>query len=127
MAKILVVDDEDGIRSALRRALTLDDHEVLLASDGVEGERLFRENQPDLMITDIIMPGKEGIDLLKELLAEFPDRKIIVMSGGARVVDGDDLQFLLDVAQSAGARRAIKKPFDLDELRSIVHDMLKGV
>lgn len=126
MARILVIDDEEGIRNAVRRVLALDGHEVILASDGEEGERIFRESPPDLVITDIFMPGKEGIELVNDLLADYPDMKIIAMSGGARMAEGDDLQFLLNVAESAGARRTIKKPFELDEILSLTRSLLEN-
>jgi DNA-binding NtrC family response regulator len=124
MTKILVVDDEEHIRDALRRALTMDGYEVIQAPDGEEGERLFRESLPDLVITDIFMPKKEGIDMLKGLLADFPGMKAIVISGGGRMLDGDDLQFLLKVAEGAVAVRAIKKPFELDEMVSLIRSLL---
>lgn len=126
MARILVIDDEEGIRNAVRRALALDGHEVVLASDGVEGERVFRANPPDLVITDIFMPGKEGVELVNDLLADYPDTKMIVMSGGARMAEGADLEFLLGVAEGAGARRTIKKPFELDEILSLTRSLLEN-
>jgi CheY-like chemotaxis protein len=126
MSRILVIDDEEGIRNAIRRVLTLDGHEVTLARDGLEGERIFRESPPDLVITDIFMPGKEGIELAHDLLADFPDIKIIVMSGGARMAEGDDLQFLLGVAEATGARRVIEKPFELDELLLLTRSLLEN-
>jgi DNA-binding response OmpR family regulator len=124
MARILVIDDEEEIRNALRRALAMEGYEVILASDGVEGERTFRETPPDLVITDIFMPGKEGIELVNDILADYPDTKMIVMSGGARMAEGHDLEFLLGVAESAGARRVIKKPFELDEILSLTRALL---
>jgi len=124
MTKILVVDDEERIREALRRALTMDGYEVIQASDGEEGDRLFRECAPDLVITDIFMPKKEGIDMLKDLLADFPDMKAIVISGGGRMMEGDALQFLLKVAEGSVAVRAVKKPFELDELLSLIRSLL---
>lgn len=124
MARILVIDDEEGIRNAIRRALSMEGYEVVLASDGVEGERVFREGPPDLVITDIFMPGKEGVELVNDLIADYPDVKIIVMSGGARMAENDNLEFLLGVAESAGARRVIKKPFELDDILAMTRSLL---
>ena len=124
MARILVIDDEESIRTALRRALELDSHEVILAEDGEEGERLFRENPVDLVIVDIIMPKKEGVEVIKDLSADYPDIKIIAMSGGARMAEGDDLEFLLEVTKSHGASRTFMKPFDLTEMIEAVQELL---
>lgn len=124
MARILVIDDEESIRTALRRALELDGHEVVVGGDGEEGERLFRENPADLVIVDIIMPKKEGVEVIKDLSADYPDLKIIAMSGGARMVEGDDLQFLLEVTKSHGADRTFMKPFDLSAMMEAVGELL---
>lgn len=124
MARILVIDDEDSIRVALGRALELYGHEVTLAGDGQEGEALFRENPADLVIADIIMPKQEGLGLLANLLVDYPDVKIIIMSGGARMAQGADLQGLLDVAKSQGASKTFMKPFELDEIMESVQDLL---
>ncbi len=126
MARILVIDDEESIRTALRRALELDGHTVILAEDGEEGETFFRENPADLVITDIIMPKREGLGLLANLLVDYPGVKIIIISGGARMTHGPDLQALLDVAKSQGACKTFMKPFELNEILESVNDLLAG-
>ena len=78
---ILVVDDEISIRRLLAKALESDGYDVIEASDGEEGMKLFRENPADLIITDIVMPKKGGHDFINEILEEFPDVKIIAISG----------------------------------------------
>jgi DNA-binding response OmpR family regulator len=124
MARILVIDDEESIRTALRRALEMDDHEVTVAEDGEEGERLFRESPADLIIVDIIMPKKEGVEVVKDLVTDYPNIKVIMMSGGARMAEGDDLEFLLEVASSHGANKTFTKPFDLTEMMEAVRELL---
>lgn len=82
MAKILVVDDERSIRMMLTHMLTQDGHEVIEAKDGVEGCQMYRENLSDLVIADLVMPEKNGIDMLLELKQEFPDIRVLAISGG---------------------------------------------
>jgi CheY-like chemotaxis protein len=82
MARILVIDDERIIRTIVKHALEEDGHEVIEAGDGEEGIQLYRKNPTDLVVTDIIMPRKEGIETIKELRRNYPDIKIIAMSGG---------------------------------------------
>jgi len=126
MSRILVVDDEEGIRTSIRRVLELDGYEVTLAADGDEGELRFRENHPDLVITDIVMPGKNGLEMLSNLKADFPDMKAIVMSGGGGQTSGaEDLAFLLSVAEGMGIHRTITKPFELADVLSAVRAALE--
>jgi len=125
MSRILIVDDEDAIRMALGRAMEMNGHEAILAADGNEGELCFRENRPDLVILDICMPGKNGLEMLNSLKADFPDMKSIAISGGAgEVARGDRLNFLLGVAEGTGADLVMRKPFELEELLSAVNAVL---
>jgi len=84
MARILVIDDEKIIRTVVYRYLSKMGHEVELAEDGAIGVAKFRANPTDLVITDIIMPNKEGIETIAELKNEFPEVKIIAMTGGGK-------------------------------------------
>ena len=127
MSRILVVDDEEGIRTVIRRALTLEGYEVILAENGDEGEHRFRQNQPDLVIFDIVMPGKNGLEMLASLKADFPDMKAIVISGGGGQTAGaEDLAFLLGVAEGMGVYRTITKPFELEDILSAVRAALEN-
>ena len=81
MPRILVIDDDEPIRIALRKMLESEGHEVVEASDGARGLRLFDEQPADLVIADILMPEKEGFEVIRELLVKKPDVKIIAMSG----------------------------------------------
>ena len=126
MSRILIVDDEDAIRMALGRAMEMNGHEAILAADGNEGELCFRENRPDLVILDICMPGKNGLEMLNSLKADFPDMKSIAISGGGGETAGaGDLDFLLQVAEGAGACRTIRKPFELEDIFSAVRAALE--
>ena len=82
MARILIIDDEPQIRSMLKLMLEREDYEVVEAPDGVEGIKVYRQNPADLIITDLIMPNKDGIGMIIDLKKEFPDVNIIAMSGG---------------------------------------------
>jgi two-component system response regulator (stage 0 sporulation protein F) len=114
VAVILVIDDEAIIRVLLRSALEASGHEVTEATNGREGLDLYRKKPVDLVITDILMPELNGLDMLMELTREFLDAKVIAISGagGERNV--------LDVAKLLGARRTFPKPFSIPDLLSAV-------
>lgn len=120
MAKILVIDDSEDIRLLLHQALQSVGHSVVEAADGEEGIRSYREHRPDLVITDIVMPNKEGLETIMELRKEFPEVKIVAMSGGTR---GMVISFL-PAAKKLGADYTLPKPFDLAEMLAIVDDAL---
>ncbi|MCD6116509.1 response regulator, partial [bacterium] len=82
MAYILVMEDERIIQTIIRRYLEREGHEVVIAGDGEEGIKLYNERPADLVLTDIIMPKKEGIETIRDLKKISPDVKIIAMSGG---------------------------------------------
>ncbi len=108
MANILVVDDDQTILALLREILTNEGHHVREASDGKQGIQLFQEMLPDLVITDILMPEKDGVELIMELQETFQNVKIIAMSGGGR---GLDAEFNLRIAKDFGAVQQLEKPF----------------
>lgn len=120
MSRILVIDDDPDVRQLLKTALELDKHEVLEAENGKEGVRRWRESRPDLVITDIVMPVKDGYETLFELLSIEPNVKVIAMTGGGW---RDTLDRLWD-AQLHGASRTVPKPFTLSEMRRIVGEVL---
>ena len=86
MAKIIVIDDNDAARSTMRRVLERVGHEVLEASDGDAGLKLLAETGVTLVITDIFMPGQDGIVTLRRIKKEFPGVRVIAVSGGMRPV-----------------------------------------
>lgn len=121
MARILIIDDESQIRSMLRLMLERVGYEIAEAPDGIEGIRQYRENPADLIITDLIMPNKDGIGMIIDLKKEFPQVKIIAMSGGGV----NRPEGYLDGAQKLGATRTLTKPIDRDEMLKAVKDTLK--
>jgi len=121
MALILIIDDNNQFRAMLREMLERTGYEVVEASDGKEGIKLYRENPTDLIITDLIMPEKEGIETIMELRRDFPDVKIIAISGGGRLDPG---QYLI-MAKSLGARYTFAKPVEREELLQAVEELLK--
>lgn len=125
MAKVLVIDDEADFREVVRFILEFEGHEVLEAKDGEAGIDVFRKSNPDLVITDIFMPGKDGLETIMELRALSPYVKIIAMSATGTV--RDDLY--LNFARKFGARAVIEKPFMASELLALVYvelDSRKG-
>ena len=121
MATILIIDDEKAILGFLKERLMGEGFNVLTASDGKEGINLFNCNQVDLVVTDIIMPDKDGFVTIMELKKICPDIKIIAMSGGGRGLP----EYYLDTAKGFGAKYTFEKPFKTSELVEAVHELLK--
>ena len=121
MARILLIDDEDQIRATLREIMQKEGYEVEEATDGLEGMRLYREKPADLVVTDMIMPKKEGMEKIMELRTEFPEAKIIAISGGGWVRPEPYLQ----VAEGIGAIRVFAKPFDIEAFLAAIRELLK--
>ncbi len=120
MAKILVLDDELSILLMIKKMLEKAGHEVSLALNGREGMELFEKSRPDLLITDIIMPEKEGLETIFELRRKFPELKIIAISGGGRISpDG-----YLPGAKLLGADMTFQKPLDQKEFLQAVSLLL---
>lgn len=120
MAEILVVDDEHLLRSTLRHTLEAAGHVVREAANGVEAIDAIKRQRPALVVMDILMPEKEGIETILDIRRQFGEIKIIAMSGGGRV---GDMAFLA-VAEKLGADRIIAKPFSRDQLMSAVNALL---
>ena len=114
MATILIIDDEEIIRALLRSALEAAGYEVTEAANGREGLELFRHRPMDLVITDIVMPELNGLDMLLELTREFLQAKVIAISGAGGEKN------VLDVARLLGARQTFEKPFSLPHLLGAV-------
>jgi CheY-like chemotaxis protein len=121
MENILVIDDEPQIRSMIRLVLERSGYSVMEATDGLEGIKQFRENPANLIITDLIMPNKDGIGMIIELKKEFPDVKIIAMSGGGL----NRPEGYLRGAQKLGAACTLSKPINRQDLIQAVRDSLK--
>ena len=121
MARILIFDDELAILLMLKKMLEKAGHEVAIALNGVEGMELFDKNTPDLIITDIIMPQKEGLETIIELRQKHPDLKIIAISGGGRIGPGEYLQ----TAKFLGANLVLSKPLIQKEFLEAVSLLLQ--
>ena len=118
MARILVIDDQEPIRALLRIALEGAGHEVLEAANGRLGLELYREQSADLIITDLVMPEMNGLEMMLDLTRNFLNVKIIAISGGL-ASEGP-----LSAAKLLGARQTFQKPFDMEHLLSAVQDDL---
>lgn len=122
MARILIIDDDFQIREMLRFLFEEDGHEVLEAPEGEAAMRLHRQTPADLVITDILMPGKEGVQTIIEFRREFPEIKIIAISGGGTV--GPDLY--LDLAEKFGVHKAFSKPLEITKLVKAARELLSA-
>jgi len=120
MPHILVIDDEDEVRAVLRRALERAGYEVSEAVDGKEGLRQFRQKPADLIIVDIFMPEKEGLETILEIHEVGKRVKTIAMSGGGMT---GSLEYL-DYAKKFGVDRTFTKPLDLKEMVETVTTLL---
>jgi DNA-binding response OmpR family regulator len=120
VAHILIIDDDDLFRMMLKDLLEMEGYDVSEAGNGEMGVALFVESHPDLVITDILMPDKEGFQTIRELRQESPDVKIIAISGGARRASAPDYLIL---AEDFGADRTFPKPFDRIELLQAIREL----
>lgn len=120
MSEILVIEDDRKLRELLCETLTEHDYDVRSARNGALGLKLFNEASIDLVILDIFMPEKDGLEVIRELKAESPDCKIIAMSGGGRL----GKETYLMAASRMGADHVLGKPFDLQEFVDAVRKAL---
>jgi CheY-like chemotaxis protein len=121
-ARILIIDDQGEIRSLVRKMLESFGCEVVEAENGHKGLQLFNENPVDLIITDIFMPEKDGLEMIRELRRSHPNLRVLAMSGGGMRGNLD----VLRMARSMGAYRVLVKPFSLHEVRDAVREALGG-
>jgi DNA-binding response OmpR family regulator len=121
LARILIIDDEDLLRETIAQVLDDAGFDTREASDGEEGIAEFRKSPSDLVITDILMPTKEGIETIRELRRLSSGVKIIAMSGGGNVLKTS----YLDVARQLGANVVLKKPFEMRALLDAVNTCLE--
>lgn len=120
MARILVIDDDALLRGALRVALEAAGHEVREAADGDAGLRLQREQAAELVLVDIFMPGRDGLEVIRALRAERPQAKIVAMSGGGQTGQIE----VLSAAAAFGASRTLLKPFEPRVLLKAIRELL---
>lgn len=133
MASILIIDDEEDIRDALQMVLDSAGYDVNVASNGNDAIELQRRKPADLIITDIIMPEKDGVNTISEFRQEFPGIRIIAISGGGGI---DPMSYkpeaisttaYLAAAKEVGADFAITKPFERADLLQAVEKLLKNL
>jgi CheY-like chemotaxis protein len=121
VSRILVIDDDYGNRVLLRHFLELEGHEVVEAGDGREGVIAGRGSRFDLVFTDMLMPEKDGIEVIMELLEGDPQMKIIAISGGGRGLNAEDN---LRIAEQFGALGTIAKPFEYQSVVALTRQLL---
>ena len=120
VVRILVMDDDALLRGALRVALEAAGYEVLEAADGDAGLRLQREQGADLVLVDIFMPHRDGLEVIRALRDEIPPPKIVAMSGGGQTGQVE----VLRAAAAFGAARTLLKPFEPRDLLTAIRDLL---
>ena len=122
MASILLVDDDEQLRTMLSEVLRRAGHQVREAADGRQGLRLYEIKSPDLIITDLIMPVEDGVEMIGKLKRLHPEVKIIAISGGGRISSQDYLK----IAKILGAQIVLNKPFSHQEILDAVNNMLQA-
>jgi CheY-like chemotaxis protein len=123
MAHILLIDDDPDFRAVMRELLWSMGHTVSAARDGREGLELFSRAASDLVITDILMPEVDGLEVILELRRRAPGVKVIAVSGGLRLTAAE----LLRAARRMGAARVLEKPFGRDALMQAVDHALAAL
>ena len=121
MTRILAIDDDMEIREMLQQLLEGAGYEVMVAPDGKEALKLHHANPVNLIITDIVMPEKEGLETIMEFRSQSPGVKIIAISGGGKLEAND----YLNLAQMLGAQKTLSKPFELKNLLEEVRELLR--
>jgi CheY-like chemotaxis protein len=120
LARILVIDDDEQVRTMLCKSLQGRGHEVLTACDGASGLELFRRNPVGIVITDIMMPDGDGTIGIHRLRNDYPDVRIIAISGGGEIVQAESC---LNVAKRVGADLVFAKPLCLTELFRAIEEL----
>lgn len=120
--RILLVDDDDMLREMLQHALTQLGYAAITASNGREALELVEATAPDLVLTDLVMPEREGIETIMELRRRYPHLQIIAMSGGGQ--RSAVAPAFLKLAKKLGAARTLSKPFSIGELQLALTELL---
>ena len=120
MARILVIDDEDIVRKSISQMLESEGHDVRVASSGNEGVFHFKQQPPDLLITDILMPDKDGLEIIRELSSDYPLVKFLAITGGGATGNLD----FLPQAKAFGAHATLRKPFLREDLLGKISEIM---
>ena len=120
MGKILIADDDGEVRVTLQKLFQMDGHEVELARDGLEAMRMLDDGRYDLMVTDIVMPNREGLESIMETRRKHPEVRLIAISGGGR----ERTESYLRMAETFGAEAVFRKPFSPREMLETVSQLL---
>ncbi len=121
MARILIIDDTDEMLAMLQKVLRRSGHEVVAANNGETGLRCLQQQPIDLVVTDIFMPEKDGIEIIRNLRRHHPQVKVIAISGGGEVSP----QSYLTIAEKLGAAHTFYKPFNVKEFLQAVHKLVE--
>ena len=119
--KILLIEDDAQIRDLISCMLEMEGHSVVAAENGIEGVARHREELPDLIITDMVMPEQGGAETIHQIRRAAPDARIIAISGGGSL----DGTHLLTVAKRLGVIETLQKPFSADELIACINRLLR--
>jgi CheY-like chemotaxis protein len=124
MARILIIDDDRDTRNLFQAKLEAAGFECTVAADGETGIAAYRDAPSDVVITDIFMPGMEGLELIRAFKRKFPDARVIAISaGGPEQLNGLQPLDYLELAKKMGARDVFKKPVDFESLISTLHEL----
>jgi CheY-like chemotaxis protein len=118
-ARVLIVDDNKDMRESTRYLLQLIGYDAEVASDGQQAMEIHRMRPVQILLTDIFMPGKDGIETIEAFRRQWPEIKIVAMSGGGAVATRD----YLDVAPDIGADATLRKPFSLESLQQVLQGL----
>lgn len=119
MKKIVIIEDDVVIRESLKEILEMNNYEVLAIESGIEFMKRLKEFVPDILITDIIMPDKDGIEIIIEAKKTYPNIRLVAISGGGRI----DSESYLNTAKYLGADATLKKPFSHAQLLDILKNL----
>ncbi len=122
MVDVLIVDDDELIREMLLEIMRVAGIKAVATEDGTNAMKIVKDENVRLVITDLIMPGKEGLETIISLKKETPQVKIIAISGGGRISP----ESYLGIARDIGAQYTFTKPFDRKKLLGAVRDCLQG-
>lgn len=122
MATILVVDDDEAVRDSMRAVLERVDHQVILAEDGDAAVRRYSLGRPDMVITDLLLPDKDGIEIVREIRRIDPKARIIAMSGGDETTE----LRLRTLTTEFGDVELLPKPFRFAQLIDAIERALKA-